>query len=37
MNLKIIFLSVITLIAGYLRFNGLGANPLWVDEVGFGF
>ena len=27
----------ITLIAGYLRFRGLGVNPLWVDEVGFGF
>jgi len=33
----ILFLSLITLIAGYLRFRGLGDNPLWVDEVGFGF
>jgi hypothetical protein len=37
MKPKIIFVSVITLIAGYLRFHGLGVNPLWVDEVGFGF
>lgn len=31
------FLLLITLIAGYFRFRGLGVNPLWVDEVGFGF
>jgi len=37
MKPKIILLSVITLVAGYLRFNGLGVNPLWVDEAGFGF
>ena len=37
MKPKIILLSIITLIAGYLRFTGLGDNPLWVDEVGFGF
>lgn len=34
---RILFLSLITLTAGYLRFRGLGVNPLWVDEVGFGF
>ncbi|HTR81744.1 MAG TPA: hypothetical protein VMM58_08940 [Bacteroidota bacterium] len=37
MKLKIIIVSLITLVAGYLRFHGLGANPLWVDEAGFGF
>ena len=37
MKPKIIIVSAITLIAGYLRFHGLGDNPLWVDEVGFGF
>jgi len=37
MKLKIVLLSVITLVAGYLRFSALGANPLWVDEVGFGY
>jgi hypothetical protein len=37
MKNNILFLSFITLIAGYLRFRGLGVNPLWVDEVGFGF
>jgi hypothetical protein len=34
---RILFLSLITLLAGYLRFHALGDNPLWVDEVGFGF
>lgn len=33
---KVSLLVLITLIAGYLRFRGLGDNPLWVDEVGFG-
>ena len=37
MKPKIVLLSVITVAAGYLRFNGLGVNPLWVDEAGFGF
>src|SRR5271169_278831 len=37
MKREIILLSVITLVAGYLRFHGLGADPLWVDEVGFGY
>ena len=33
---QIILVSAYTLIAGYLRFHGLGVNPLWVDEAGFG-
>ena len=37
MKQKIIVVSLITFAAGYLRFTGLGAHPLWVDEVGFGF
>ncbi len=37
MKYKVLLLLLITLIAGYLRFRGLGVNPLWVDEVGFGF
>ena len=37
MKNDILLLSFITLIAGYLRFRGLGGNPLWIDEVGFGF
>jgi hypothetical protein len=37
MKSNIILLSALTVVAGYWRFNGLGGNPLWVDEVGFGF
>ncbi len=34
---RILFLSFVIVIAAYLRFHGLSLNPLWVDEVGFGF
>ncbi len=37
MKSDVIFVSLATLVAGYWRFHGLSDNPLWVDEVGFGF
>ena len=34
---EMLLLLLVTLVAAYWRFHRLGVNPLWVDEVGFGF
>ncbi len=36
-EVRLLLLSLIVLIAAYFRFRALGVNPLWVDEVGYGF